>query len=118
MARCTRHNSYLRYVHLLIESLFHTYRLHAEYGFGLSYSSFSYSNIQLESSYEADQYAIQETNERYVGQKEGQSLYDQILLASIEIKNTGDVVACEVAQLVSLLHFHLVKVLAEYLAVH
>lgn len=72
-----------------------------EFGFGLSYSTFEYDNIDLQSTYEADKYAIQETHEKYQGQSEGESIYDTILTVTADIKNTGEVVACEVAQLVS-----------------
>jgi beta-glucosidase len=77
-----------------------------EFGFGLSYSTFEYGNIWLDSTYEADKYAIQETHEKYQGQGEGESLYDQILTVYADVKNTGDVVACEVAQLVSVFYIH------------
>jgi beta-glucosidase len=77
-----------------------------EFGFGLSYSTFEYGNIWLDSTYEADKYSIQETHEKYQGQGEGESLYDQILTVYADVKNTGDVVACEVAQLVSVFYIH------------
>ena len=72
----------------------------AEFGFGLSYSSFSYSGINLERKYEADKTSVQYTNEDFVGKQKGDSIYDVIAQVSINVKNDGQVTACEVAQLV------------------
>jgi beta-glucosidase len=71
-----------------------------EFGFGLGYSTFEYSNIKKNETFVFDSLAIQKTNEKFVGQKEGESLYDVLLSVEVDVKNTGDVVACEVAQLV------------------
>lgn len=70
-----------------------------EFGFGLSYSKFSYSGLSLERKFEADKTSIQFTNEDFVGKQRGDSIYDTIAEVSIDIKNDGDVLACEVAQL-------------------
>ncbi|KAJ9107455.1 hypothetical protein QFC21_000908 [Naganishia friedmannii] len=70
-----------------------------EFGFGLGYSTFEYSNIKKNETFAFDTLAIQKTNEKFVGQKEGESLYDVLLSVEVDVKNTGDVVACEVAQL-------------------
>ena len=72
----------------------------AAFGYGLSYSKFSYSGISLQSKYQADSTSIQSTNEDFVGKQSGESIYDQIAEVTIEVKNVGGVVACEVAQLV------------------
>lgn len=72
-----------------------------EFGFGLSYSKFSYSGLNLKRKFEADKTSIQFTNEDFVGKQKGDSIYDTIAEVSIDIKNDGDVLACEVAQLVS-----------------
>ena len=72
-----------------------------EFGFGLSYSKFSYSGLNLQRKFEADKTSIQFTNEDFVGKQQGDSIYDVTAEVSIDIKNDGDVLACEVAQLVS-----------------
>lgn len=73
----------------------------AEFGYGLSYSSFEYSNIALEPAFKADHTSIQKTAEQWVGQSEGESLYDELLKVTVDVTNKGKVMACEVAQLVS-----------------
>lgn len=73
-----------------------------EFGFGLSYSTFEYSNIRKNETFAFDSLAIQKTNEQFVGQQEGESLYDVLLSVQVDVQNTGEVVACEAAQLVSL----------------
>jgi beta-glucosidase len=72
-----------------------------EFGFGLSYATFEYSNIRKDATFAFDSLAIQKTNEMFVGQQDGESLYDVLLTVNVDIKNTGEVVACEAAQLVS-----------------
>lgn len=69
------------------------------FGHGLSYSSFGYSNLQLQETYKADEAAYQKTAEPFEDYAEGLSLYDIIATASVDITNTGKMVACEVAQL-------------------
>jgi beta-glucosidase len=65
----------------------------------MSYSTFKYNNIVKSEQYKADDKAIQTTNEKFLGQKDGESLYDELLTVSVDVQNTGDIVACEVAQL-------------------
>jgi beta-glucosidase len=72
-----------------------------EFGYGLSYSKFSYSGLSLNRKYQKDQTSIQLTNENFVGKKQGDSIYDVIAEVSVDVKNVGKVLACEVAQLVS-----------------
>lgn len=74
----------------------------AEYGFGLSYSTFTYNSIWADETFVEDTLAIQTTAERFVGQKDGESLYDILVTVHAEVENTGDAFGCEVAQLVSL----------------
>jgi len=70
-----------------------------EFGFGLSYANFTYSNIKVSKTYAADKLAVQKTAEAFEDYEEGLSLYDEIATVSVDIKNTGDMTACEVAQL-------------------
>jgi beta-glucosidase len=73
-----------------------------EYGFGLSYSTFAYNKIWLNETAVKDNLSLQATAEKFVGQKEGESLYDVLLTVHAEVENSGKVFGCEVAQLVSI----------------
>lgn len=75
--------------------------LGAEFGYGLSYSTFTYDNLVKDATFQADSLAIQSTNEKFAGQASGDSLYDTLVTVHVDVTNTGDMVACEVAQLVS-----------------
>ena len=70
-------------------------------GYGLSYSTFTYDNLIKDATFQADSLAIQSTNEKFAGQASGDSLYDTLVTVHVDVTNTGDMVACEVAQLVS-----------------
>lgn len=70
-----------------------------EYGFGLSYSTFAYNKIRLNETAVKDNLSLQATAEKFVGQKEGESLYDVLLTVHAEVENSGKVFGCEVAQL-------------------
>lgn len=65
----------------------------------MSYSSFKFGKIWQDYKTQPDKLAIQQTNEKFEGQMMGQSIYDVITTVSVEVQNTGDVTACEVAQL-------------------
>ena len=71
-----------------------------EFRYGLSYSKFNYSSIYVRDVYEADNTTIQKTNEPFEGSDGANSLYDVIAEVTAQVTNTGDVLACEVAQLV------------------
>lgn len=70
-----------------------------EFGFGLSYSKFSYSGLNVNRKFEADKTSIQFTNEDFVGKQKGDSIYDVIAEVTLDVKNVGDVLACDVVQL-------------------
>jgi len=67
------------------------------FGFGLSYSSFEYSAATVESTPAADADYVQLTNEKL--DRDG-SLYDLLYTVGVTVKNTGDMDAAEVAQMV------------------
>lgn len=73
-----------------------------EFGYGLSYSSFNYSNIAVMEVTIPDNTTVQKANEPFEGSDGTNSLYDVILVVTADVTNTGDVSASEVAQLVSL----------------
>lgn len=70
-----------------------------EFGYGLSYSTFEYKKISEDRKFRADTMAIQKTAEKFAGQKPGESLYDVLTTVYADVTNSGDVTACEVAQL-------------------
>ncbi|EIM82192.1 uncharacterized protein STEHIDRAFT_124824 [Stereum hirsutum FP-91666 SS1] len=70
-----------------------------EFGFGLSYTTFSYSNISLDSTFKADYTAIQETAEPFEEYDGTNSLYDVLATVSATVSNSGNVTGSEVAQL-------------------
>ncbi|KAB8217573.1 glycoside hydrolase superfamily [Aspergillus novoparasiticus] len=70
-----------------------------EFGFGLTYSTFEYNNIELNDTMRPDEHAIQETKEKFAGQKSDESLYDILATVMAAVTNTGDWTASEVAQL-------------------
>ena len=76
-----------------------------EFGFGLSYSTFAYSNVSVASVLIPDNTTIQTTNEPFEGATGNNSLYDVIAQVTAQVTNTGNVTASEVAQLVRLM-FH------------
>ncbi|KAF8754571.1 Fibronectin type III-like domain [Rhizoctonia solani] len=67
-----------------------------EFGFGLSYTTFSYSNIKLQSTPGKPADGVQLTKEPFDGKA---TLYDIAYTITASIKNTGSVYGCEVAQL-------------------
>ncbi|TIB80933.1 glycoside hydrolase [Wallemia mellicola] len=70
-----------------------------EFGFGLSYTTFGFSDITVEDTYKKDDKEIQATNEPFEGFEEGKSLYDVVKTVTATVSNTGDVEGSEVAQL-------------------
>lgn len=76
----------------------------AEFGFCLTYSTFEYRNISLQETPKADEFAIQETNEKFVNQTAEESIYDILVTVTAQVKNVGDWTASEVAQLVNPSH--------------
>jgi beta-glucosidase len=72
-----------------------------EFGFGLSYSIFEYSNITVKQVSIPDNTSVQKTSEPFLESDGSNSLYDIIAEVTAQITNTGNATACEVAQLVS-----------------
>lgn len=70
------------------------------FGHGLTYSTFEYGDLSIQYEYKEEDTSIQPTNEKFdktYGQ--GSSIYDQLLIITLPVTNTGSVVASEVAQL-------------------
>ncbi|CAE6507267.1 unnamed protein product [Rhizoctonia solani] len=67
-----------------------------EFGFGLSYTTFNYSSIKLQSTPGKPTDGVQLTKEPFDGNA---TLYDVAYTVTASIKNTGSVSGCEVAQL-------------------
>lgn len=73
-----------------------------EFGFGLSYTTFSYSNLSINTTSLKDTSSVMETAERFAEFDGTNSLYDILFTASATITNSGNVSGSEVAQLVSI----------------
>lgn len=73
-----------------------------EFGFGLSYTTFSYSNLSINTTSLEDTSSVMETAERFAEFDGTNSLYDILFTASATITNSGNVSGSEVAQLVSI----------------
>ncbi|KAH7137830.1 glycoside hydrolase superfamily [Dactylonectria macrodidyma] len=70
-----------------------------EFGFGLSYSTFQYRDIGILHHSYPDPRSIQATSEEFIGRKNGDTIYDVLFSVTAMVKNTGQWVASEVAQL-------------------
>ena len=71
-----------------------------EFGFGMSYSTFAYSDINVVSVDVPDNTTIQKTNEPFEGANGTDSLYDVVAQVTAQVTNTGNICASEAAQLV------------------
>ncbi|WVR09511.1 hypothetical protein IAU60_006579 [Kwoniella sp. DSM 27419] len=67
-----------------------------EFGFGLSYTKFEMASLAIEEDFRLDSETIQQTNERFAGEK---GLYDTLYVARVNVTNIGKVAGAEVAQL-------------------
>jgi beta-glucosidase len=87
---------YIDYRHFLAQNITPRY----EFGFGLTYSDFTYSDIAVKSLLRNDSVAYR-LNSTTLGGIEGgdPSLWDVVATVSCTIRNTGTVAAAEVAQL-------------------
>ncbi|GAA5845195.1 hypothetical protein JCM11251_003710 [Rhodosporidiobolus azoricus] len=71
-----------------------------EFGFGMSYSNFSFSDLKIAKNMEKRTAPVRETKEVFLsGEKAAPGLYDRVYTVKAVVKNTGDVAAAEVAQL-------------------
>ncbi|TFY61579.1 hypothetical protein EVJ58_g4431 [Rhodofomes roseus] len=70
-----------------------------EFGYGLSYSTFAYSNISVESVFWPDTTSVQQTHEPFEAWDGTNSIYDIVAQVTAQVQNTGDVRASETAQL-------------------
>jgi len=70
-----------------------------EFGYGMSYTSFKYGSLWLDNTFEKDSTTIQKTNEKFSQHGEGDSLYDILATAGVDITNEGKMEGGEVAQL-------------------
>ena len=71
-----------------------------EFGFGLSYSTFSFGEASVSKSFKKDHTSIQPTSEKFADDEfDGESVYDQVLEVEVDVTNSGKVDAAEVAQL-------------------
>ncbi|KAK7444827.1 hypothetical protein VKT23_015144 [Stygiomarasmius scandens] len=71
----------------------------SEFGFGLSYTTFKYSDIAVDASAShPDEHAIRETYEPFLGYDGTNSLYDVLFSVTATITNAGNATGSEVAQ--------------------
>ncbi|KAE9402448.1 beta-D-xylosidase/beta-D-glucosidase [Gymnopus androsaceus JB14] len=70
-----------------------------EFGFGLSYTTFDYSDLSIDNTPSSDNSSVQETAEPFAEFDGTNSLYDVLFTASATITNSGNVAGSEVAQL-------------------
>ncbi|GAA5973727.1 hypothetical protein JCM11641_005103 [Rhodosporidiobolus odoratus] len=71
-----------------------------EFGYGMSYTNFSYSSLKVQRTKKHSPAPVRETNEKlYVNDELTSGLYDIAYTVKATIKNTGAVAGAEVAQL-------------------
>ncbi|GAA5929041.1 hypothetical protein JCM10213_004974 [Rhodosporidiobolus nylandii] len=71
-----------------------------EFGYGLSYSSFSFSGLKVSQTKKKQPALVRETNEKlFLDGKAASGLYDLAYTVQATVKNTGSVASAEVAQL-------------------
>ncbi|GAA6000791.1 hypothetical protein JCM10207_004662 [Rhodosporidiobolus poonsookiae] len=71
-----------------------------EFGFGLSYTNFSFSDLKVSQTKKANKALVRETNEKFFATgKLSSGLYDTAFTVKATVKNTGSVAGAEVVQL-------------------
>ncbi|GAA6000793.1 hypothetical protein JCM10207_004663 [Rhodosporidiobolus poonsookiae] len=90
------------------EGVFIDYKMHDaknvtpmfEFGYGGSYTTFSFSDLKVSQTKKANKAPVRETNEKFFATGELSSgLYDTALTVKATVKNTGSVAGAEVVQL-------------------
>lgn len=70
------------------------------FGFGLSYTTFTYGEPTVQQQFRADASSVQSTNEPFLNAvAPGDSLYDELFTVSVPIMNSGSRAGKEVVQL-------------------
>jgi beta-glucosidase len=70
-----------------------------EFGYGLTYSNFSYSDLEASVNSDAELGYLPKGSDTQVAEGGHEALWDVVASVNCTVKNTGDIAAAEVAQL-------------------